>query len=150
DSTWQAYNTWGTGSPWGNNSFGGNSLYQGTFSGSAGSRTTPNRAYAVSYNRPLTIDGLRGGFGDYNSVWHTEYPMVRWLEANGYDVSYFTDVDASRSGSLILNHQIYMDVGHDEYISGQQRSSLQTALGAGVNMAFFSGNEIYWKTYWAP
>ena len=76
-------------------------------------------------------------------------PWCYWLEDNGYDVSYFTDVDASRFASLILNHQIYMDVGHDEYISGQQRSNIQAALAAGVNLAFFSGNEFYWKTYWA-
>jgi hypothetical protein len=63
DSTWQAYNTWGTGSPWGNNYVGGNSLYQGSFAGTASSPTT-NRAYAVSYNRPLTIDGSSGGFAD--------------------------------------------------------------------------------------
>src|SRR5262249_9898227 len=89
-------------------------------------------------------------FGDYNSIWHAEYPMVRWLEANGYDVSYFTDVDSSRFGSLILNHKIYMDVGHDEYISGPQRSNIEAALAAGVHLAFLSGNEIYWKTRWAP
>ena len=33
--------------------------------------------------------------------------MVDWLEENGYDVSYFTDVDADRYGSLIQNHQIW-------------------------------------------
>ncbi len=148
DSTWQAYNTWGAGSTWGGNSFGGNSLYQGSFAGTASS-ATPGRAYAVSYNRPLTIDGVSGGFGSYDSVWHGEYPMVYWLEENGYDVSYFTDVDSSRNGSLILNHKIYMDCGHDEYISGQQRSDIQAALAAGVNLAFMSGNEIYWKTRWA-
>ena len=29
-------------------------------------------------------------------VFNAEYPMVRWLEANGYDVSYFTGVDSDR------------------------------------------------------
>ena len=32
--------------------------------------------------------------------------MVRWLEANGYDVSYFTGVDSDRRGSLIQNHRV--------------------------------------------
>ena len=27
-------------------------------------------------------------------MFNAEYPMVRWLEANGYDVSYFTGVDS--------------------------------------------------------
>ena len=34
--------------------------------------------------------------------------MVRWLEANGYDVSYFTDVDSDRYGSLIENHKVFL------------------------------------------
>ena len=33
--------------------------------------------------------------------------MVRWLEANGYDISYFTGIDAATSGNLILNHKVF-------------------------------------------
>jgi hypothetical protein len=74
--------------------------------------------------------------------------MVRWLEQNGYDVSYFTGVDAARNGGLIKNHQIYMTSGHDEYWSGPQRANVEAARDAGVNMAFFTGNEVFWKTRW--
>ena len=77
-----------------------------------------------------------------------EFPMIQWLESNGYDVSYFTGVDAARNGSLIKNHKIYMDWGHDEYVSGPARTNVQAARDAGVNMAFFSGNEFFWKTRW--
>ncbi len=98
----------------------------------------------VSYNRPFNTrtDDAHDWF------FNAEYPMVRWLEHNGYDVSYFTGVDAARYGSLIQNHKIYMSVGHDEYWSGQQRANVQAARDAGVNLAFFSGNEIFWKTRW--
>ena len=41
-----------------------------------------------------------------------------------------------------------MSVGHDEYWSGQQRTNVEAARDAGVNLAFFSGNEIFWKTRW--
>jgi len=41
--------------------------------------------------------------------------MVRWLERNGYDVSYFTDVDSDRLGAEILEHKAFLSVGHDEY-----------------------------------
>ena len=74
--------------------------------------------------------------------------MVRWLERNGYDVSYFTGVDADRRGSEILDHKIYLSVGHDEYWSGEQRANVEAARDAGVNLAFFSGNESFWKTRW--
>ena len=74
--------------------------------------------------------------------------MVRWLEANGYDVSYMTGVDSERRGALIRNHRTFMSVGHDEYWSGGQRDNVEAARNAGVHLAFFSGNEIFWKTRW--
>jgi hypothetical protein len=127
DTTWQAYN-----------SYGGNSLYSGSPAG---------RAYKVSYNRPFDT---RGGGGGPSSSWvfSAEYPMVRWLEANGYDVSYFTSVDADRYGSKLLGHKVVLSVGHDEYWSAAERFNVETARGAGVHLAFFSGNEIFWKTRW--
>ena len=77
-----------------------------------------------------------------------EYPMVRFLEANGYDVSYTTGVDTERRGNLITNHKTFLSVGHDEYWSGGQRANVEAARAAGVNLAFFSGNEVFWKTRW--
>jgi len=37
-------------------------------------------------------------------------------------------------------------VGHDEYWSGIQRTNVEAARAAGVHLAFFSGNELFWKT----
>ena len=127
DTTWQAYNQ-----------YGGNSLYVG------GPGTNPGRAYKVSYNRPLTVRGTSSEDSPFNA----EYPMVRWLERNGYDVSYFTGVDTDRRGAEILEHKAFLSVGHDEYWSGTQRANVEAARDAGVNLAFFSGNEIFWKTRW--
>jgi hypothetical protein len=129
DTTWQAYN-----------GYGGNSLYVGSPAG---------RAYKVSYNRPFTTAaGSGGGGGAEDFVFAAEYPMVRWLEGNGYNVSYSTGVDSDRNGALIKNHRVFLSSGHDEYWSGNQRASVAAALGAGVNLAFFSGNEVFWKTRW--
>ena len=124
DTTWQAYNT-----------YGGNSLYTGLHG---------RRAYKVSYNRPL----LTRGIAPTNAVFHSEYPMIRWLEANGYDVSYISSVDADRFGSQLFQHKTVLSVGHDEYWSGAERANFEKARDAGVNLAFFSGNEIFWKTRW--
>jgi hypothetical protein len=125
DTTWQAYN-----------SYGGNSLYTGNPVG---------RAYKVSYNRPFNTRVVDGG---QDWVFSTEYPMVRWLEANGYDVSYFSGIDSDRFGSEIQEHRVFLSVGHDEYWSGQQRSNVEAARNIGVHLAFFSGNEVFWKTRW--
>ena len=57
---------------------------------------------------------------------YAEYPMIRFLEANGYDVSYTSGVDVSQPGyaSTIEQHKIFMDAGHDEYWTGQQRANV--------------------------
>ena len=124
DTTWQAYNQ-----------FGGNSLYTGSPDG---------RAYKVSYNRPFTTRG----YAPEDWVFNAEYPMVRWLERNGYDMSYTTGVDADRLPGELLEHETFLSVGHDEYWSGTQRANVEAARAAGVNLAFFSGNEVFWKTRW--
>lgn len=127
DTTWQAYNT-----------YGGNSLYVGSPAG---------RAYKVSYNRPFVT---RAGVTAEDWLFSAEYPMIRWLEANGYHVSYFTGVDTDRRGAQLKNHKVFLSVGHDEYWSAQQRANVEAARDAGVHLAFFSGNEVFWKTRWEP
>jgi hypothetical protein len=133
DATWHAYNN-----------YGGNSLYNGVAPFPGG------HAAKVSYNRPLVTRGGGGGSGIAGQDWlfNAEYPMIRFLERNGYDVTYTTNVDAARFGSLILNHKIFLSVGHDEYWSAEQRTNVTAARNAGVHLAFFSGNEVYWKTRW--
>ncbi len=125
DTTWQAYNN-----------YGGNSLYTGSPVG---------RAYKVSYNRPFNTRTVDGG---QDWVFNAEYPMVRWLEANGYDMSYFSGIDTDRLGSLLTQHRVFLSVGHDEYWSGAQRANVEAARNAGMHLAFFSGNEVFWKTRW--
>ncbi len=129
DATWQAYN-----------GYGGYSLY-------TGSAPYPNgRGVKVSYNRPITTRGGGGGSSQPNFVFNAEYPMVRWLERNGYNVSYCTNVDVARFGSLLLNHKVFLSVGHDEYWNTEMRNNVEAARNAGVHLAFFSGNEVYWKS----
>jgi hypothetical protein len=131
DESWQAYNEYGNGSL-----YGPDATYFDLL----------NRSYKVSYNRPVLT---RGNQQESNTwVFGAEYPMIEFLEQNGFDISYSTGIDAARNGSLFLNHKIIMDSGHDEYISGPERATIQAARDAGVNLAFFSGNEMFWKTRW--
>src|SRR6185437_14878918 len=69
---------------------------------------------------------------------------------NGYDVNYISGIDAATNPSSLLNHQVYMDVGHDEYWTNSQVANVQAAANAGVNLAFMSGNEMFWQTQFAP
>ena len=90
--------------------------------------------------------GLAAGPQDF--IFGVEYPAIRWLEQNGYNVNYISGVDTARAGAQLLNSQVFLSVGHDEYWSGDQRANVEAARDAGVNLAFWSGNEVYWKTRW--
>ena len=135
DTTWQAYNR-----------YGGHCTYGRLDPDHPRQHGGPPRAYKVSYNRPLETRHYRA----VNTVFNAEYPFVRFLEANGYDVSYSTGVDSDRRGELIANHRLFLSVGHDEYWSGRQRRNVEAARDAGVHLAFFSGNEVFWKTRFEP
>ncbi len=125
DTTWQAYNN-----------YGGNSLYTGAPVG---------RAYKVSYNRPFNTNISK----PESWLFADEEPTIRFLESNGYNVSYISGVDTDRlSPSLLQNHKAFLSVGHDEYWSAQQRANVEFARDHGVNLAFLSGNEVFWKTRW--
>ncbi|MBC7947360.1 MAG: DUF4082 domain-containing protein [Chitinophagaceae bacterium] len=134
DATWQAYNV-----------YGGNSSY-------VGATSFPNgHAVKLSYNRPfITRNGGGGGSAMEDWFMNAEYPMIRFLERNGYNIAYTTDVDMDRDATIITpaKHKIIISSGHDEYWSGAERTKFENARNAGVHLAFFSGNEVYWKTRW--
>ncbi len=127
DTTWQAYNT-----------YGDSDFYQGR---------ARDRAYKVSYNRPFNTRGLSYG---RDFLFSNEYPMIRFLEQNGYDVSYVSGLDTSVDADLVKAHQTFVSVGHDEYWSLAQRTNVTAARDSGTNLAFFSGNDVYWRTRWEP
>jgi hypothetical protein len=115
-NTWEAYNTWG-----------GASLY--SFLGP--------RSIAVSLERPL-------GFMAQSPMWW-EIQTVRFLEREGYDVSYQTDVDTDTDPASLLRHRLVIVAGHDEYWSSKMRDGFDTALAAGTNLAFMGSNDAYWN-----
>jgi hypothetical protein len=115
-NTWQAYNGWG-----------GESLYSGLNGGPP--------AVKVSFNRP--------GYGQ--SPLQFEYQAVRFLEREGYDVSYTTNYDLAVDPAELLHHKLVMSVGHDEYWTKAMRDNVTAARDAGVNLMFLGGNDVYWQ-----
>ncbi len=132
DATWQAYNT-----------YGGADFYTAPSKNSEGQA----RAFKVSYNRPLATRGMYNG---RDFVFSNEYPTLRFLERNGVDVSYTTDLDLSTGVGTLTNHRAFMSVGHDEYWSLPERNAVTSARDAGLNLMFLSGNEAYWHTRLEP
>jgi hypothetical protein len=114
-NTWQAYNTWG-----------GKSLYD----------FRAPRSPAVSFDRPL------GDMAQSPMWW--EIQLVRFLEREGYDVSYQTDVDTDADPASLLRHRVVVVAGHDEYWSTSTRDAFDTALAQGTDLAFMGSNDAYW------
>jgi hypothetical protein len=130
-TTYEAYNNWG-----------GKSLYGGV---GPQARDLASRAYQVSFDRPyVSTTSGEVARGPYD-FFRYEYPMVRWMERVGYDVSYATDVDTDESAGLLRRHRVFLSVGHDEYWSASMRAHVESALASGVNLAFFDGNSMYWQ-----
>ncbi len=50
----------------------------------------------------------------------------------------------------LTNHRAFLSVGHDEYWSKGMRDNVQAAINAGVNVAFFSANDMYWQIRFEP
>jgi len=151
-TTYQAYNNWG-----------GMSLYRWNSRGMQARKVSFNRPYAASPNRAAAYGVGAGEFltnfqpprRTSSAGW--EYNMVRWLEKEGYDVSYATDVDTHEnlldvySGQpMLLMHKAFLAVGHDEYWSWEMRRNLELARDVGVSLGFFAANTGYWQIRFEP
>jgi hypothetical protein len=143
-NTFEAYNNWPDdappGSPTGQPATG-KSLYEFNSSANATSLGT-TRAVQVSFDRPFTTS--QGGFLDY------EINVVAWLEQQGYDVSYSSDVDADMSGSSLTNHHGFISAGHDEYWSMAMYNAAARARDSGVNLAFIGADDVSWQVRYGP
>jgi hypothetical protein len=122
-NTYNAYNDWG-----------GYSLY-----------STP-RAYKVSFDRPFDFGSGSGQF----MQWGWENSMLRFLEREGYDVTYATDTDTHSTPNIVLTHKAVLDVGHDEYWSWEMRDNLEAARDSGVNLGFFGSDDGNWQVRYEP
>ncbi|HBE66538.1 MAG TPA: hypothetical protein DDW52_00180, partial [Planctomycetaceae bacterium] len=106
------------------NRWGGHSLYE------------PAAADKVSFNRP---------YNNIDDVFRYEYQMLRYLEREGFDVEYATNVDVHRDPAMLLDHQLVISTGHDEYWSKETRDGFEAARDSGTNLGFFTSNAAYWQ-----
>jgi hypothetical protein len=120
-NTWQAYNDWG-----------GRSLYYPDMQGVIDNHVSFDRPYAVM---PMTDE----------SEMRFELPLLRFLERSGFDLSYQADSDTDANPSSLLEHDLVIVAGHDEYQTQGERDALTAARDAGVNLAFMGANIGYWR-----
>ena len=130
DNTWQAYNRWP-------NQFSlyDNGEHQWWWGGGV----------QVSFNRPYgkycqILDApLSTGSGEW-FLW--EFPFAYWLESQGLDVTYISNLDTHLDARGLLRARGFLSVGHDEYWSIEMFHNMQAAIAGGLNVGFFSGNAV--------
>jgi hypothetical protein len=128
DNTTVAYNSWG-----------GYSLYIGP------NGSSQTRATKVSFDRPI----LSWYYGRGNGLPY-EIDAIRWMERQGYDISYMSSVDLDENPGQLLNHRAFISLGHDEYWSKSMRDGVEYARDHGVGLAFLSANDVYWQIRYEP
>jgi hypothetical protein len=141
-TTYEAYNDYPNDGTTGKSLYDFNSYGPNTVAG------TP-RAVKVSLDRPYAGDGTNmGASGQSFFQWEINY--VRWMERSGYDVTYSTNVDTDLNGGRLLNYRGFISGGHDEYWSKAMFDAGDAARNAGVNLAFFGGDDMGWQIRFEP
>ena len=56
-----------------------------------------------------------------------ERNMARWLESQGYDVTYVSNLDMHHDGTILRQHKTFLSVGHDEYWSLEMRNGVEAS-----------------------
>ncbi|HCF85137.1 MAG TPA: hypothetical protein DEV72_08050 [Ktedonobacter sp.] len=129
DTTYAAYNDWG-----------GLSLYSPTNSPFAETDSASTaKAVKVSFDRPYTQDN------GVSQVLAFEANAVHWMERQGYDLSYISNVDLHDDPAQLRHHHAYISLGHDEYWTKQMRDGVERARNDGVGLAFLGANASFWQ-----
>lgn len=123
--TWQAWNN-----------YGGYDYYTGEGTCPAGHYPLCSRSRVVSFDRPYAPED---GSGNFLTL---EYPLVRWAEKNGLDVTYATDLTIEQHPHYLLHHKTLLSLGHDECWALAERRAAVTARNHGVNIVFFAASPI--------
>jgi hypothetical protein len=133
DITSAAYNTWG-----------GYSLYQAGRLVHVDENVELPRGLKVSFDRPFIQDHGSGQLLEF------EADAIHWMERQGYDLSYISDVDLHEQPAQLLDHRAYLSFGHDEYWTKEMRDGVEQARDKGVGLAFLGANAAYWQVRLGP
>jgi hypothetical protein len=152
-NTYQAYNYWGGKSLYGWGS--GLNVPWGSQSGDRARKVSYDRPYARSTNDNAAfgngageyLTNVQPQFPNYglNTSASWNYNMVRWLERNGLDVSYVTNVDThDRLHELQHKPKVFLTQGHDEYWSNAMRDTVERLRDESlVHLMFLGSNTAY-------
>ena len=146
DLTHHAYNVWGAITDHGDLSTGtwtGRSLYQTGADGAASN--IAHRAYAVCLDRPYSVQSTQ----EPTYIFDSEFGFIQFVEAQGYNLTYLSDMDLEGSATLLNSASLVAMVGHHEYWTANMYSAFQNAVAAGVNLFAYSANTGGWRVRFA-
>ncbi|HTK10831.1 MAG TPA: N,N-dimethylformamidase beta subunit family domain-containing protein [Ktedonobacteraceae bacterium] len=126
DTTYQAYNSWG-----------GFSLF-------TANSNDVRHSIQVSFNRPYMASV------DTNQLFDSELDAIRWMEMQGYDLSYISAVDLHKHPRLLMDHQAYISLGEDTFWTKEMRDGLEYARDHGVGLAFLGAGTGVWQMRFDP
>jgi hypothetical protein len=139
DTTYAAYNTWG-----GYSLYDADDVTQGIGAATHDADNPQGRSVMVSFDRPYVW--ARGA----SDVLRFEFNAIRWMERQGYDLSYISSVDMHQNPGQLLDHRAYLSMGHDEYWSKEMREGAENARDHGVGMIFLGADASYWQIRYQP
>ena len=131
DMTWSAYNRWP-------HNFSIYTKHEGSGTSVPSGHVSFDRPYAL-FTHPVNKHTMSGGAGEFLS-W--EFPLSFWMEQQGYDVSYISNIDTHSDPEGLLRTKGFISVGHDEYWSLEMYDNVMKARDAGVSLAFLSANAV--------
>ena len=127
------------------------SFYSGGSGGRPWERTLSFKRPYSSQLFPRNNESPFGAAGDGSGGFFTwDFPMIQWLEREGYDVSYATNIDLHTTPARVLDFSAMLSVGHDEYWSEEMAVAASAARDAGVDLAFFAGNHVFGTVAYDP
>lgn len=144
DQTHQAYNRWGGITDSGTTATGW-SLYASGADGATWVFT--DRAYAVSFNRPYSVQSDR----DVTYLFDSSMSWIAFVEAQGYEVCYISDMDLHANDTTFLSEaKTVVIMGHAEYWTKNTYDSIIAAKdNYGINIINLSANTALWRTRFA-
>jgi hypothetical protein len=133
DMTWQSYNRW----PYWHSLY---DLRHLPWNNRPGTIISFNRPYGIYINNlPSDFNPYSFGAGEF-LLW--EYPLCYWMEKEGYDVSYISNIDTHNDALGLNRAKAFLSVGHDEYWTQEMYDNLVKARDRGLNILFLSGNSV--------
>jgi hypothetical protein len=130
--THEAYNAWPS------QKRGGKSLYAFNSTEERPAESSFTQAVKVSLDRPFETGA---GLAD---VPNYEYPYLRFLEKNGWDVAWCTDEDLHSRPDLVAGRRVITGAGHWEYWSTEMFDNALAARDEGTSFLFLTGDTLSW------